>query len=864
MSLDVWTKSSGYKLGSFTGEKSYTIPLPVTNDSGVTYRVISGALPKGMFLVGNTIVGSGFTVKHQLDYSFCIRASKLVNNRLQLADRTFTMTVTDPNVPVFLQAAGALDIGPAHQLYVLDSTFVDYQILVEDLNLEGGSLKFYIASGDGTLPKGLTLSDSGVISGYIEPTPAITFRDGIGAYDSSIFDHRGYDFGIIPTDGFDDYAYDNVTFDFNIPTTQPITLNVNYQFKVTVTDGVNTAQRIFRIFVVGNDEFRADSTTLNGLADEFSADATYIRQPVWITNPNLGVFRANNYLTIPVALYDNSNVEFRLESTNQEIYVNAFQVANTDNIIGSAYVTITNVSDAEAMILASGLWFNFEYYLEGGIGQNYQIASVADLGGGTYRLTISTVLAQTIPNGTPFYIGTLCELPVGTSFDPATGDVYGVVPYQPTVTKKYVFTLTATRAGDKGDLVSTSRTFNITVIGDINSIITWQTPTNLGTIDANYICTLSVLATSNIPDSVVIYTLTPQTLTEKLPPGLSLNTDGEIIGMVNQFYNPTTLEKGLITFDGGTTTFDNKTTTFDRQYTFTITASDQYGFNQEMQTFTLTIGTPNTVNYSHIVVRPFLEATKRNLWKKFINNPTIFVPSTLYRLNDPSFGIQTDLKVLVYAGIETREAAVYVSAMGLNTKRKRFLFDTVKKAIAIDPQTGASVYEAIYVQMVDPLEPNGVHLPRKVVSPSLEPDIITVDETHLTGRPNDRLTVDSTGYEASNPKIDTYFPNSITNWRDSIENWKDNSGVGIAHERNYLPLWMRSIPKGEKQQLNYVLALPLCFCKPGEGDTVLRNIKASGFNFSTLDYVVDRFIITAVTGYNSDKYLAFKNDRITV
>jgi hypothetical protein len=119
------------------------------------------------------------------------------------------------------------------------------------------------------------------------------------------------------------------------------------------------------------------------------------------------------------------------------------------------------------------------------------------------------------------------------------------------------------------------------------------------------------------------------------------------------------------------------------------------------------------------------------------------------------------------------------------------------------------------------------------------------------------VTVDSTGYEISNPNPDTYFPNSISNWQKRLRN------VGLT-ERNYLPLWMRSIPSGSKEQLGYTLSVPLCFCKPGTADTILLNIKFSGFDFKVLDYTVDRFIIDSVTGYLGDKYLVFKNDRITV
>ena len=38
----------------------------------------------------------------------------------------------------------------------------------------------------------------------------------------------------------------------------------------------------------------------------------------------------------------------------------------------------------------------------------------------------------------------------------------------------------------------------------------------------------------------------------------------------------------------------------------------------------------------------------------------------------------------------------------------------------------------------------------------------------------------------------------------------------------------------------------------------------NGFDFKSLDYTVDRYIIDSVTGSINDKYLVFRNDRITV
>ena len=79
-----------------------------------------------------------------------------------------------------------------------------------------------------------------------------------------------------------------------------------------------------------------------------------------------------------------------------------------------------------------------------------------------------------------------------------------------------------------------------------------------------------------------------------------------------------------------------------------------------------------------------------------------------------------------------------------------------------------------------------------------------------------------------------------------------------------MPLWMRTIQEGQVQELGYVKAVPLCYCKPGEADDILLNIKNSGFDFNQIEYTVDRYIIDSVVGYSKDKYIAFKNDRTTI
>jgi hypothetical protein len=124
-------------------------------------------------------------------------------------------------------------------------------------------------------------------------------------------------------------------------------------------------------------------------------------------------------------------------------------------------------------------------------------------------------------------------------------------------------------------------------------------------------------------------------------------------------------------------------------------------------------------------------------------------------------------------------------------------------------------------------------------------------------RPSSVITVDSTGYTTSDPTPTSYFPNSISNWQDRL------SKIGDT-ERNYLPLWMRTIQPGTRSEIGFVLAVPLCYCKIGMAADIILNIKHSGFDFKLLDYTVDRFIIDSIDGRQNETYLIFRNDRITV
>jgi len=1008
------TTTSGTGVASrvaFSERTSLNLPLPTINEEGVRFSIISGKLPPGLRLEGKTILGSAFEVPRVTDFTFCVRASK----DGKISDRTFTITVEGEDAPEFLTPEGLLNLGDPGEMFVMDSTFVDYQIRAFDNDTAAGQkLSYFIAAGDGQLPPGLVLTGDGRIVGFVQPTLSIKPSDGDGTFDNSFYDGVAYDFAFRPTNGYDSYVYDTVFFDFSLLSSKPKKLNRTYQFTITVTDGDTVAKRTFKIFVVGDDYFRADNTTwLNG-DPLFTSDVTYMRAPMWLTPGYLGRYRANNYVTLVLDTYDTESIIYNLEQVNANSRATSkkkFTVGpggalefTEDNFKGSYTLTTTLTATPPTV----GHFLTFSGLVQEAFQLN-RVDAVENLGNGEYRLTLFYPLEVEIPDGIEFLIGTKSELPPGMAFDNNNAEIHGVVPYQPAITKNYTFTVSAVKISGKinladyvvtptnigvkinqividkvrysrisevlkdfslitvdnfiidpvyvtsidysnplevtinlstniiltntsnvkiqyvissGERASTPKIFTVDILGEVDSAIAWVTPSNLGTINANFISTLSVQATSTIEGATILYRF----ISGRLPPGLTLDLSGEIVGKVNQYGNDDT--DGLTTFtdtaflnptDGGTsrleffegivdggdafstgdvlsggnstttyqtlssnTTFDGGTTTFDKEYEFVVEARDQYGYSAIQRTFRIGIDTPNQLVFSNIKVKPFMKLDQRAIWESFIDNTSIFTPTSIYRPNDPSFGLQKDLSMLIFAGVETKEAATYISAMGLNHKRKRFHFNNIKKAVATLPGTRQVIYEVIYIEMLDPLEIGGKKLPAKLERLSRQPSTITADKSNsiwsrkiedLTAvaldsvRPNQIITADGTGYEVSNPNVDEYFPSSVSNWRERFRTWKDGSD-SFAVERNYLPLWMRSIQPGSKQELDFQLAVPLCYCKAGTADDILLNIKnyleTTEFSFNKLDYTADRYIIDSVEGQTQDKYLVFRNDRITI
>ena len=818
-----WITPAG-DLGTLEERIITSVSIEATTDTNnpIEYSVIAGELPKGMLLSGSTIKGSPAEVTKFTEYRFVIRADD--NDKEK--DRTFKISVNGADIPEWITKEGFLNVGPGQAYFVLDDAPVDFQLEATDDDIVAGeTLEYYLVPNSGILPYGLKLSKTGRISGFTQPIPAIDYTTSVtGAYDTASFDTVPLDIAQNNSLGFDSFFYDNQYYDYGEQGIVPKKLSRVYTFGIAITDGINAVNRIFKIYVVSEEFLRADNTLVQVDTNLFQADATSNRVPFWITDSYLGRYRANNYITLFLDVYDPPTL--------------------------------------------SGV--------------------------------ISYFIVENNPDGTP------STLPPGLAIDNTTGELAGKVPYQAAVTKTYQFTLKAvnfpasiaqqnytlvgdwssTRFYETDEAVrydgfvyvckqeninqlpitpnsiyweigvgTTDKTFTVDIIGEIDSSIEWNTDSDLGIIKPNQPSRKAVEAISLLYGGRVSYTIT----SGELPPGLEFLSNGNITGKVTQFADAD--QQGLTRFfdrDSSTvdstgtisynTKFDTSTTTYDKVYTFTVEASDSSGLAKDTKTFTIKVVADSQKSFANIFVKAFQNKEKRLNWFNFITDATIFVPDDIYRYGDTNFGIQTEIKSLIFAGIESTSATPVVQALSRNHYNKRFTFGPIKKAQAKDSTTQQVLYEVVYVDLVDEYEKDNKSISSEINLPDNSNSKVLVSY--------DNITIDSDIPYASDADLQRVFPNSVKNMRKRI------SEIG-ERDREFLPLWMRSIQQTSTYELGFTKALVLCYAKPNRADSIISRIKSSGFDFKTIDFTADRYVIDILNGQIQDTYVQFPQDKIT-
>ena len=97
----------------------------------------------------------------------------------------------------------------------------------------------------------------------------------------------------------------------------------------------------------------------------------------------------------------------------------------------------------------------------------------------------------------------------------------------------------------------------------------------------------------------------------------------------------------------------------------------------------------------------------------------------------------------------------------------------------------------------------------------------------------------------------------------NISNMRKNIAKIGNTDNSFLPLWMRTQQEIGEPIVEYKLAIPLVYCKPGTSNDILLNINnylnTEDFDINEIDYEIDRLIIDAVEGESREQYLVFEN-----
>ena len=657
-----------------------------------------------------------------------------------------------------------------------DGTLFNKQLQVVELN---PNVQIEWAVTSGKLPPGLTLNSDGVLTGYLEPL-VLTGDYGPPNYDGATYVVDG-----VPDSGIlDEEQYDTAPYEFN-----QLSQNLSYTFTVQAFDGANYDLQTYVLKVVSRVGMTADSSL--PIDDSYlTVDSGNVRLPV-IRNITsvLPSARQDSYYAFKVDGYDFSHKEL------------TYRIVNTVGTFdGSPYDPLWDDSfELDPFFLyrpaPSGV--------EGGFDEIFSSAS---------------------------------NLP-GVLLDETTGWIHGKLNVQTTAYEEYKFGIIACKIEDDGlEYCSIPKYFTLPVIGDPNSIINWDSPSNLGTINNGTISEMFIKATllSN-PNEELEYTLVDSIgVSCRLPQGLTLLSSGEISGRA-------TFEAFAI--DDYTTTFDKNLLTVDRISTFTVKAETKTKTSSVTKTFTITLNVIDNEPYENLYIKAMPSLPQRQIYNSLISDTNIFDPSFIYRPLDPYYGVQNDLKMLFLSGLSASELSTYQESMIQNHFNKTYTFGDVKVATVLKDDYTLK-YEVVYIEITDPGEnANGN-------GPALSTDLSNT----IT---NPYISEDGSTYNI-------IYPNSSDNMKIRLE-----TGVGYQ-DQSSLPAWMTSnqldssTSTGFNIPLGYTKAIVIAYATPGNGKKIAYRIKQAGINFNQIEFVADRYQLDNYysSNYNINK-LSFINDRET-
>jgi len=420
------------------------------------------------------------------------------------------------------------------------------------------------------------------------------------------------------------------------------------------------------------------------------------------------------------------------------------------------------------------------------------------------------------------------SLPSGVQIDASTGELYGTLARQTAVEKSYTFTIRATRVVRTGITVFTDQEFTMKVIGEIDIGVAFSTPKIVGTLTAGIPSTLSIVAVAENTDRVLSYTVS----SGSLPPGITLSEQGNLIGTIDP----------------------SEMTDSTRSYDFTVRVSDQYQEVGQNGSFTINVDVPFTQEEYGNMTGHATSFIDQNIFYNIAQDPSINSQQYIYRGEDKNFGIKSKPEMLMMSGLKAQTLTAFQNQMSQNHAPKHLYFGNIKTAVA--KENGVIKYEVVYVEVKDNLVndkgvaiSSSITLRDSVAKPVLGPRASTLNTT--TDKNVYEITTDGgLSFSTAGSKvrfanqlsadlgfITKLYPNAVANMRSRMKS--------LGHkEWTYLPQWMRTTQAGDLAPLGFILAVPICYCKPGTSALIKKRIEDKKLDFKNISFIVDRYTVS--------------------
>lgn len=796
MAQPIWNTSAG-TIGSFPAlvpmvyNLSASAVLPGTT---ITYTLLSGNLPPGLTMdIDGVISGIPSLVVVDTSSIFTVRATDNLNS---LRDRTFSIRVSGVAVPQFTTPDGSL-------LSTQDSLWIELPI--EYSNPDPNNI-IRVELKEGILPPGLEINESGIIRGY--PLPPI----------------NGVTLPIVTTGATTTDTSNTIT----CLSTVGFTVGRPVIFSGTVLGGLSTTLTYYVKSVINATSFTV-STTQNGPIYNLNNDTGYMLVTLPSVSAGQPTIRTYSFVLELISPLGGDTSSYSITVINQNTPVSQ---AGPGNLPNTRVPTVLNTRPQTFVIPPVNAYYGY------------------------YLIPPPDSNELTTPPSAPVFIGTILSgnyfafkiigydfdgsnltysfsgLPPGLSGDSTTGWLTGIPILSSSGISQFTFSVAVYKASNPA-LSSAYYNFAYNLTNDINGVVLWTTPSDLGTIFNGTVSTLSVVAVSDVDLS---YRVTSGTL----PPNLVLLENGEITGYVAD--QPT----NVILNQGDTT-----------EFTFTIEAySTLYPVVTSSKTFTVTVLQQYNQPTDILYIKAAPSIADRVIIDTLLNNDALIPPTDLYRPDDVYFGKASSVIYEHAYGIYASDIDEYLASVTKNHYWRNITLGEIKTAVAKN-SLGEIVYEVVYSEVIDNLvNPKGVSIQNEIYWPrpidlGLGPWYTSVTNVYTSYESilgQDYYTSLTPGYAR------VLYPNSLYNMRNRVA-----SVLGQEYDSTLLPLWMTSQqPNGST--LGYTQAWVICYTKPGKSAAIKNNIETNwkdpiGRNYvlNQINFRIDRFTVDKSTTYNYDK-----------